>query len=48
MFFSIIGLRKGKSGATAGLVGESTLAVLPQVQPIHTFVLTFLLMLVSI
>lgn len=37
-----LGLNLGKSGATSGLVGESSLAVLPIVKPIHTFLITLI------
>ncbi|CAG7723106.1 unnamed protein product [Allacma fusca] len=40
-------LKKGRSSITSGLVGESLMAVLPQVQPFHTFVLTLIFMLPS-
>lgn len=44
----ILVLKKGKSAVTSGLVGEATLTVLPQVLPLHTFILTVTFMLVKI
>ncbi|CAL8069412.1 unnamed protein product [Orchesella dallaii] len=40
-----LALKKGKSSVTTGLVGEASLSVLPQVLPLHTFVLTVVCML---
>lgn len=40
-------LKTGKSSVTTGLVGEAPLSVLPQVLPMHTFLLTIGLMMAS-
>ncbi|ODN05618.1 putative dolichyl pyrophosphate Glc1Man9GlcNAc2 alpha-1,3-glucosyltransferase [Orchesella cincta] len=44
-WFLNVALKKGKSSVTTGLVGEASLSVLPQVLPLHTFILTVVCMM---
>jgi hypothetical protein len=44
----IFGSRVAVASLTRGIVGDTTFAVLPSIQPWHTFALTLLCQLVSI